>query len=319
MTTTAPTISDYITRTQNLLGAGSGGNVYPNSVLIPYINQARAQVAIEGECIRAVPPVNGPVSSFTILTAGSGYGTSPPTVIVSAPDSPSGVGISAAGQQARATATLSGGAVVAITINSGTGGAGYFQPIVTLASGSGTGATAIVVVSGLNVTSVSQEVYQFSSVTPMVATSGSGIQSVYEVNGITVIWGTFRYRMKTCSFSKYKAVGSPYTAGYTYIPAVYSQFGQGVNGSIYAYPIANAAYQWEWDCFCLPNDLNVATDVEALPYPWTDAVPFYAAYYAYQQNGRMADADRMWKEAGKMMTRARTFSRRRMVSNWYGR
>lgn len=319
MATTTPTLNSYITALQNLLGAGTSGNVYSNAALTTYINQARAQVAIEGECIRVVPPINGPITAFTILTAGSGYGTSPPTVVISAPDSASGIGVNAAGAQAKATATLSGGAVTAITLVSGTGGAGYFQPVVTLASGSGTGATAVAVVSGLNVTAVSQEVYAFSSVTPLVATSGSGIQNIFELNSISMIWGTFRYTLKHVSFSKYQAVGRPYTAGYTYIPAVWAQFGQGVTGSVYLYPIPNASYQFEWDCLCVPNDLNVNTDAEAIPYPFSDCVPFLAAYYAFMQKQRNADADRMMKEYKTFMTRARTFSQRRFVSNWYGR
>ena len=319
MATTTPTLNSYLTQVQNLLGAGASGNVYSNPTLTTYINQARAQVAIEGECIRVVPPINGPISSFTILTGGSGYGTSPPTVVITSPDSPSGQSVSAAGAQAKATATLSGGAVTAITLASGTGGSGYFQPTVTLVSGAGTGATAIAVVSGLNVTATSQEVYSFSSVTPMVATSGSGIQNIFELNSVSVIWGTFRYTLKHVSFSKYQAVGRPYTAGYQYIPAVWAQFGQGVNGSVYLYPIPNSNYQMEWDTLCVPNDLNVNTDVEAIPYPFTEAVPFYAAYYAFQMKQRNADADRMWKEAQKMVQRARTFGQRRFVSNWYNK
>jgi hypothetical protein len=37
----------------------------------------------------------------------------------------------------------------------------------------------------------------------------------------------------------------------------------------------------EWDCMCLPMDLASDLDVEAVPDPWTDAVPYWAAHLAY--------------------------------------
>ena len=46
------------------------------------------------------------------------------------------------------------------------------------------------------------------------------------------------------------------------------------------YPIPSQNYSFQCDCFCLPIDLATDTDVEALPQPWQDTVPYYAAYLA---------------------------------------
>ena len=261
-------------------------------------------------------PINGPISSITVITSGTGY-TSAPIVTVSAPDSLSGIAGNPAGLQATASAALAGTGVSSITIQNA--GAGYFQPTVTITSGAGSGATAVATVSGINITVLQQEVYTFASRNSMVATSGSGIQSILMVNSVAIVYGTFRYLAMAPSFSKYQAHVRNYTAGYLDVPSVFAQFGQGASGSIYMYPLPNAAYQMEWDACCLVNSLVVDTDVEALPYPWTDAVPFLAAYYAFSGTQRFTDADRMWQEYEKFMKRARQMSNPRRTPNWYGR
>lgn len=311
-------LNQYLTATQNLLGTGAGGNLYPTATLTTYINQARAQVAAEGQCIRAIPPINGPISSILVLTSGAGY-TGAPTITVSGPDSPSGAGVNAGGLQATATATISSGGILAVTLTNG--GAGYFAPVVTFSSGGShpTQATAIATVSGINQTVALQEVYPFSVVNPMVATSGSGIASILQVNSVSLLWGTFRYTLMHYGWSKYQAKVRTYTAGYYYLPSVFAQFAQGASGSLYMYPIANQAYPMEWDCCCLPQNLAADTDVEAIPYPWTDAVPYRAAYYAFLQAQRFTDADRMYKEYDRSMKRARAMSQPRGITNWYGR
>lgn len=312
----------YLTAVQNLLGTGNQGNLYTNTQLNSYINEARQHVAEDAQCIRIIPPIQGPISSIAVTSGGTGWGNC--TVIVSAPDSPSGFPPYPSGLQASATATSAAGTLVAITVHSA--GAGYFSPVISF-SGAGASSTfAVAMVSGINQTYVNQEVYPFSSIAPMVATSGSGINSIFMVNSISLIWGTFRYTLMRASFSKYQAYVRNYTAGYTYIPAVFTQFGQGLNGSVYMYPIPNQSYQMEWDCCCVPNDLNNDTDVEALPGPYTEAVKYYAARLAFLQAQRFADAMMMYspdpQKPGlyqQALQRARRVSNPRAVINWYGR
>jgi hypothetical protein len=101
-------------------------------------------------------------------------------------------------------------------------------------------------------------------------------------------------------------------------PTVWSQYAQGasgqgtgsaVGGSFFLDPLPDNVYQLQADCVCYPQPLAADTDVEALPYLWTDAVPFYAAYYALlgaQASARQQDALRMFQLYQQYMQRARS-------------
>lgn len=103
-------------------------------------------------------------------------------------------------------------------------------------------------------------------------------------------------------------------------PVTWAQYGQGAKapsgiaqgGSFYInYP--NDAFTLRADCVCYPIDLEVPEDpdpetVEAIPFMWTDAVPFFAAYYALlssQMQSRMADAIRYFEMYKEFLGRAR--------------
>jgi hypothetical protein len=100
-------------------------------------------------------------------------------------------------------------------------------------------------------------------------------------------------------------------------PRVWSQYGQGTvpvagttigqGGSFYLnYP--DDVYVLVGDCVCYPIPLADDTTVEAIPFMWTDAVPFFAAYYALlssQMQARMADALRYYEMYKEFVERAR--------------
>lgn len=98
-------------------------------------------------------------------------------------------------------------------------------------------------------------------------------------------------------------------------PVTWAQYAQGAKaptgigrgGSFYInYP--DAAYNLRADCVCYPIDLADNTTVEAIPFMWTDAVPFFAAYYALmssQMQARMADAIRYYEMYKEFVARAR--------------
>jgi hypothetical protein len=103
-------------------------------------------------------------------------------------------------------------------------------------------------------------------------------------------------------------------------PTVWAQFGQGAapsgvantsinGGSFYLSPIPDDVYTLNLNSVCYPQALALDTDVEALPYFWTDCVPFFAAYFALmsaQTNARMAEAANMYKgHYEEFMDRAR--------------
>lgn len=97
-------------------------------------------------------------------------------------------------------------------------------------------------------------------------------------------------------------------------PATWSQYSQGASpgatgsaagGAFFISPIPDAVYTLICDCVCYPKSLADDSDVEAIPYLWTDAVPYYAAYltYLYTQNANAAK--NMLEMYGMFVKRAR--------------
>jgi hypothetical protein len=103
-------------------------------------------------------------------------------------------------------------------------------------------------------------------------------------------------------------------------PKEWSQYGQGGapgssgsggSGSFYVSPAPDAVYVLNGDCTCFPQPLAVDGDVEAIPYIYTDAVPWLAAYYALisaQTNARLNDALNYYKIYKEWVERCRKIS-----------
>jgi hypothetical protein len=84
--------------------------------------------------------------------------------------------------------------------------------------------------------------------------------------------------------------------------------GGAATGTLYVWPTPTVSTvgTLTLDCVLTPYALdNVSNLTEALPYPWTDAVQYFAAYLAYTNAQRNADADRMWGLYQGFMQRAR--------------
>lgn len=87
--------------------------------------------------------------------------------------------------------------------------------------------------------------------------------------------------------------------------------GSGQSGSFYLDPIPDDAYSLKMDCACYPATLTDDTTIEAIPYPFTDAVPFFATYYALlssQTQARRADAEAYYGYYQTFLDRARNIS-----------
>lgn len=94
-------------------------------------------------------------------------------------------------------------------------------------------------------------------------------------------------------------------------PREWAQYGQGQTGSFYIDKLPDQIYTLTNDCVCVPIPLVNDSTVEAIPYPWTDAVPYFAAYLALlsaQMGARRADAEAMFGYYTTFGQRARQFS-----------
>jgi hypothetical protein len=155
--------------------------------------------------------------------------------------------------------------------------------------------------SGQNETVASQEVYPFSFVNTLIP-SGSGIGEVLAVRSVAIANGSIKPLWRQMVWTTFQARIRIYNGTFTGSPSVgfWSQFSFGSLGSIYLGPIPSQANPMDWDCTCLPLALNTDADPEAIPYPWTDLVPFYAAYLALLSQQRPADADQMFARMMQM-------------------
>ncbi len=279
--------------------------------LISYVNRARREVAMRTQCIRRLTPISGSVRSASITAAGAGY--TAPTVIISPPDFPSGGPVLPNGAQATAVATLAGGTIASVDITYG--GAGYFQPIATISDPTGVGAVVALKLTGFNQLNQGQEVYPFSLVDLSMY---PGVGAIYFVRSVSVIYSNWRYSLPCKSFTDYQAFIRTYPFQFQYVPAVCAQFGQGTDGSFYMYPLPSQAYQVEFDASCLPSDLRTNQDVDALPQPWSEAVPYFAAHLCYLELQNWNGARGMMALFDQFCTRYGSYARAGRVSDPYG-
>lgn len=83
-----------------------------------------------------------------------------------------------------------------------------------------------------------------------------------------------------------------------------AQQGRGSLATLYI-SSPNGGALWT-DIVALPVPLVDDTTYDAISYPWSDAVPFYAAWYAYMAFQRQADADMFMVRYRELMHRAGT-------------
>ncbi len=304
----------YLQQTQRFLREQKQDFMNPDDLRV-YINRARREVAGRTQCIRRLTPISGQITDGTIVTGGSGYVT--PVATITPPDFPSGYGNNPNGLQAVVSLNAQGGVITDLIVENG--GDGYFQPIVTItdATGPGTGAAATLNLSPINTLNIGQEVYPFSSI---YLGNWPGVDTVHAIKSASVIYANYRYTLPMYSFSTYQANIRQYPVLYQYVPTFCSQFGQGAGGSFYAYPLPSQTYQWEFDCFCLPTDMTLDNSIpEAIPQPWTDAVPYFAAHLAYCELQNWNAAKFYGEEFDKRTLGYSSYARPGRSVNPYGR
>lgn len=171
---------------------------------------------------------------------------------------------------------------------------------------------------GTLTTSIGVRAYPFSSLNLGTA-SVTGIQGAIAINTIWIGIAEGLQWLRPRSWEWFGLYHLNNVVPVQGVPTVWSQFGQGAappganagssfGGTIYLDPIPNAVYTLSCDCTCYPITLALDTDVEAIPYLWTDAVPFFAAYFALlsaQTSARMQDAANYLKMYNMFLGRAR--------------
>lgn len=149
-------------------------------------------------------------------------------------------------------------------------------------------------------------------------TSPTGISGAIHVRRVAVSIGEGQLWMTPRPFEWFDLYCLNNVVPPSGVPDTWAQFQQGAapastgaysGGTFYIDPIPDSVYELRCDCVCYPIPLVLNTDPEVIPYLWTDAVPFLAAYYALlsaQTGARMNDADRMMAMYTQFVQRART-------------
>lgn len=296
-------LTAYEQQTMRLLHDPSN-QYYSLSDIDAFINIARRQLAIEGQCIRVLLS-GGTVITLTVTNAGNGYVA--PTL-----------SFTGSGSQCQATVTQVGGLLQTPTITNG--GAGWLTaPTVVITDSAGVNGAITATVDNSASTVANQEVYKFSTLNTLAALT-SGVSKVCGIFSIASQWGagaTYKPMLNPMIWSEFQAYRRVWSNQYVNFPANWSTYGQGINGSFYLFPIPSAQMAMDIDTWCIPIDLVDDTTAEAIPVPWTDCVPYYAASLAYDNAQRKDDAKRMYEEFQRFMRRARAFTEAPFVPDYY--
>lgn len=78
-------------------------------------------------------------------------------------------------------------------------------------------------------------------------------------------------------------------------PAIWAVQEPGPLGMVWFYPTPDGSYAVTFDAVGYPVQLVDDTTPEALPLPWTDSIPYFAAYLAYLNSQRESDAAQMFQ------------------------
>lgn len=146
-------------------------------------------------------------------------------------------------------------------------------------------------------TIVGSAVYGFSSVV-ITSQSPTGLLSPLTIRQIRVNGVLLSPRSWDWMFEYYvdANMGTPVDWG---------QLGQGSLGSFFLGPTPSTVWTVKVDCIMLPTNLNIDADPETLPYPFRDAVPYFAAYMAQISAQDFDAAERMYALYERFAMRAR--------------
>lgn len=277
-------LTQYQTDTALLLNDPSF-TFFSQGTLTNFINKARNKVCELTQCLRVLLPSTSSIVSIPVATGGSGY--TAPVVTISGPDGING------GATATATAIVIGGVITGFVVTNG--GSGYVaNPIITIADATGSGAAAgTPAMTSAVKTIVGQESYAFANYQSAIQLIQPGALEIIGLQSVSVSWGSMKPTLDYTSWTSFQAKYRSYNIGQQNYPSLWSQYGRGAGGQCYLWPIPGSPSQMEWDAFCNPIPLVNDSTIEAVPDPFTAAIPYYAAYMAHLNAQRRDDAQFM--------------------------
>ena len=117
--------------------------------------------------------------------------------------------------------------------------------------------------------------------------------TVLDIATLWLIYGSFRVQLAEAAFSDVTNLARPWL-NFQNVPAVYCRYGA---SSVFIATAPAGPYVVDWDVVVLSPPMVLPTDPYALPYPYTEPVPKYAAYLAKQYQRRHDEAELFYAEA----------------------
>jgi hypothetical protein len=124
-----------------------------------------------------------------------------------------------------------------------------------------------------------------------------------------LVWTDFQARFRIYGGTFYGTISQP---------GWYAQYGEGPNAALYLAPIPSMAAPMEVDLTVIPQPLLTDADPEPIPYPWTDAVSYWAACLALLQQQRKDDAQAMAELFNADMPMCASVVCPQLIQNAYG-
>lgn len=124
-----------------------------------------------------------------------------------------------------------------------------------------------------------QESYSFSALP-----QGSLTLDIVNIN---LYWGNSRIPLRYLPWTQFNAE-LRYWQNYVGRPIAYSMYG---SQTFYVGPVPDQYYAIELDSIVQPTDLVNQSDVDTIPLPFTEPVPFYAAYTAKYKEQSYGEAE----------------------------
>lgn len=162
------------------------------------------------------------------------------------------------------------------------------------------------------------EKYHFGYANRWLHSQWQGFDSILDIIDVAVKWSTgARPTMDWIEWEELQALSRSYAVGVFTYPFLWSTQGDGANGQVFLFPVPGQALEMEWDCSCSPKPLYSDNDYEAIPEPFTGAVPYYAAFRAYLASQRFGSAALMMETFQDHLGLDRAASDRGKVQSYY--
>jgi hypothetical protein len=280
-----PLLSDYIIQTRRLLHDATG-QYWSDAELTDYINTARLRVVSDTGCNRVlqIGAISANVEQYSFGGVTGVQILTSNNLFATVP----GVVFTGGGGAGAAGTAIMAGTAPNLTVQS-----------VTMTSG-GTGYTGAPAVS-------------FTGAGTATATAGVLVKNTLDILNATLQWGAVRIPMNYMAYTQLNR-DMRGLMQYTQRPVTFSVYGQ---NAVFLGPVPDQMYIVEWDSVVIPANLVLPADPDVIIMPYTDPIPFYAAYLAKFKEGEMTEADRFRAEYVRKAKEALGASFTRRIVNQY--